>query len=326
MTQDLQHPVPDAPEARARTENRPAFGSSLASGIFLLTVMGIFWGSTIALSKIAVAEGAHPLGLTFWQGAIGGTFLLVICVLRRRPPRLERRFLTFYAVCGILGSVIPASLLFWVAIYLSAGVISIAIACVPLMTYLLATLLGIEPPGARRLVGVGLGLASVALITLPETSLPEAGLAIWVLIAVASCACYAMEDIYISLRRPAGLDALALTAGMLLVAALIMVPIILATDAWVPITLPFGPLEWSIIAMALASAVAYSMFLYVISVAGPIFASQTAYLVTLAGVLWGMALLGERHSFWIWAALAVMLAGLLLVQPRSHGTTNTKGP
>jgi drug/metabolite transporter (DMT)-like permease len=320
MTQDLQHPVPGAPEARARTEGRPAFGSGLASGIFLLTVMGILWGSTIALSKIAVAEGAHPLGLTFWQGAIGGTFLLTVSLLRRRPPRLERRFLTFYAVCGILGSVIPASLLFWVAIYLSAGVISIAIACVPLMTYLLATLLGIEPPGVRRLAGVGLGLASVALITLPETSLPEAGLAIWVVIAVASCACYAMEDIYISLRRPAGLDALALTAGMLLVAALIMVPIILATDAWVPITLPFGPLEWSVIAMALASAVAYSMFLYVISVAGPIFASQTAYLVTLAGVLWGMALLGERHSFWIWAALAVMLAGLLLVQPRSRGT------
>jgi drug/metabolite transporter (DMT)-like permease len=321
MTQDLQHPVPGAPEARARTENRPAFGSGLASGIFLLTVMGIFWGSTIALSKIAVAEGAHPLGLTFWQGAIGGAFLLTVCLLRRRPPRLERRFLTFYVVCGILGSVIPASLLFWVAIYLSAGVISIAIACVPLMTYLLATLLGIEPPGARRLAGVGLGLASVALITLPETSLPEAGLAIWVVIAVAACACYAMEDIYISLRRPAGLDALALTAGMLLVAALIMVPIILATDAWVPIALPFGPLEWSVIAMALAGAVAYSMFLYVISVAGPIFASQTAYLVTLAGVLWGMALLGERHSFWIWAALVVMLAGLLLVQPRSRGTT-----
>ena len=33
MTQDLQHPVPGAPEARARTANRPAFGSGLASGI-----------------------------------------------------------------------------------------------------------------------------------------------------------------------------------------------------------------------------------------------------------------------------------------------------
>ena len=318
MTQGLQHPVPGAPEAKARTEDRPAFGSGLAGGIFLLTVMGIVWGSTIALSKIAVAEGGHPLGLTFWQGAIGGVFLLVICIIRRRPPRLGRRFLTFYVICGILGSVIPASLLFWVAIYLPAGVISIAIACVPLMTYLVAISLRIEQPSALRLAGVGLGLASVALIALPETSLPEAGLAIWVVIAVVACASYALEDIYISLRRPEGTDALAATAGLLLVAALIMVPIVLATGAWVPLAFPFGPLEWSVIFMALSSAVAYSMFLYVISVAGPVFAAQTAYLVTLAGVLWGMALLGERHSIWIWAALVVMLAGLLLVQPRSR--------
>ena len=318
MTQGLQHPVPGAPEAKARTEDRPAFGSGLAGGIFLLTVMGIVWGSTIALSKIAVAEGGHPLGLTFWQGAIGGVFLLVICIIRRGPPRLGRRFLTFYVICGILGSVIPASLLFWVAIYLPAGVISIAIACVPLMTYLVAISLRIEQPSALRLAGVGLGLASVALIALPETSLPEAGLAIWVVIAVVACASYALEDIYISLRRPEGTDALAATAGLLLIAALIMVPIVLATGAWVPLAFPFGPLEWSVIFMALSSAVAYSMFLYVISVAGPVFAAQTAYLVTLAGVLWGMALLGERHSIWIWAALVVMLAGLLLVQPRGR--------
>ncbi|MCZ6859704.1 MAG: EamA/RhaT family transporter, partial [Alphaproteobacteria bacterium] len=48
------------------------------------------------------------------------------------------------------------------------------------------------------------------------------------------------------------------------------------------------------------------------------FASQAAYAVTLAGVLWGMALFGERHSPWIWLSLALMLAGLALVTPRKR--------
>jgi drug/metabolite transporter (DMT)-like permease len=35
--------------------------------------------------------------------------------------------------------------------------------------------------------------------------------------------------------------------------------------------------------------------------------------MTIAGVLWGMLLLHERHSLWIWAAMLAMCAGVALV-------------
>jgi len=316
MTQNVSDPgAPLAVEPNAALP-RAAFGSGPLSGFFLLAFMGASWGLTIPLSKLAVAAGAHPLGLTFWQGAIGGGFLLFLCLLRRRLPRFGRQHLLFYIVCGILGSVLPGSLLFWVAAYLPAGVIAIAIACVPLVTYALAVSFRIEAPAIRRMGGVGLGLAAVAMIALPKTSLPDPGLAIWVVVTVVACAAYAFENIYIALRQPPGLDALAATAGLLLMAALLMVPLVLANDAWVPLHWPPQTLDWTIVAMALASAIAYSLYVYVVAVAGPIFASQAAYLVTVGGVLWGMALLGERHSAWIWGALLAMLLGLSLVQPR----------
>ena len=50
--------------------------------------------------------------------------------------------------------------------------------------------------------------------------------------------------------------------------------------------------------------------------AGPVFASQTAYIVTLAGVLWGMVIYRETHSVWVWASLVVMFIALSLVRPR----------
>ena len=68
--------------------------------------------------------------------------------------------------------------------------------------------------------------------------------------------------------------------------------------------------------MAVASATAYTLLLHVIRSAGPVFASQSAYVITLAGVFWGIVLLGERHSLYVWAALALMLVGLALVRPR----------
>lgn len=50
--------------------------------------------------------------------------------------------------------------------------------------------------------------------------------------------------------------------------------------------------------------------------AGAVFAAQASYLVTGSGVPWAMVLPGERFRSGIWLALAVMLAGIALVQPR----------
>jgi drug/metabolite transporter (DMT)-like permease len=54
----------------------------------------------------------------------------------------------------------------------------------------------------------------------------------------------------------------------------------------------------------------------VIGLAGSVFASQTGYVVTLAGVIWGIVLFGETHSAWVWGSVVMMMLGLALVTPR----------
>jgi drug/metabolite transporter (DMT)-like permease len=63
------------------------------------------------------------------------------------------------------------------------------------------------------------------------------------------------------------------------------------------------------------NALAYAGYVWLVGRAGSLFASQVAYLVTGFGVLWSMILLGERYSAWVWAAFALMLVGVALVQP-----------
>ena len=55
---------------------------------------------------------------------------------------------------------------------------------------------------------------------------------------------------------------------------------------------------------------------YVLMRAAPVFASQMGYVVTLAGIAWGIVIFGEQHSLWFWGALVLMMLGLTLVQPR----------
>ena len=94
------------------------------------------------------------------------------------------------------------------------------------------------------------------------------------------------------------------------------------TDSFVPLVWPWGIVEWSIVGMAFISTVAYGLFVYLISKAGPVFAAQTAYVVTVSGVIWGMIIFGEAHSWWIWGSIGLMMFGLALVSPGKDNKSN----
>ena len=314
---------PAAGEARgAAPENaaaaaKPHGWRTLAWPLVLLVGTGAAWGATFSLARIATTAGAHPIGLTFWQGLLGGLLLVALAVYRRRPPPLKRAHLRFYLICGLLGTVVPSILYFYAASRVPAGVLSITIALVPILTFAAALLLRIDRPAWGRIVGLLCGLAAVSLIVLPDSSLPERAMVPWVLLAVVAAVCYAVEGIYVALRRPAGSDPAATVGAMLLMAAAVLAPVVLATDTFVPLGLPWGEVEWAVIGMMAVNALSYATFYYLIQIAGPVFATQMAYVVTIAGVAWGIAIFGEQHSLWIWGALALMLAGLALVTPRS---------
>ncbi len=286
--------------------------------LFLLLFGGGVWGVTFSLAKIATAGGAHPLGITLWTAVLGVIFLLCFLLARRRPLPLGRRFLVFYLVCGLLGTAVPSTLFFYAAAHVPAGVLAIAIASVPILTFAAALAFRLDRMAVRRVLGVLLGLLAVILMMAPDSDRPEASAAPWILVAVLASACYAVENIYIALRRPSGCDAYTILCGMLLMAALVLAPVVMATHSFVPLSWPLEEVELSIIAMAAINVVAYGLFIYLVSSAGPVFASQMAYVVTLSGIVWGIAIFGEQHSLWIWAALAAMMAGLILVTPRAR--------
>ncbi len=180
----------------------------------------------------------------------------------------------------------------------------------------MALLLGSEEKSAIRMTGIACGTIAILMLVVPDTSLPDRAAIPWVLLACVSSVCYALENIY--LARPGAHETgpVRTACGMNLVSAAIMGPLAISSGHMFLPSLPFGPLEWAVIGLAVITAGAYTSFIYVINIAGPLFASLCGYLVTLAGVFWGIALFGETHSVWVWASLVVMLIGLALVTPR----------
>ena len=48
-------------------------------------------------------------------------------------------------------------------------------------------------------------------------------------------------------------------------------------------------------------------------IAGPVYFSQVAYLVTFFGIAIAMVVFDERYSVWHWVAFAVTVTGVILV-------------
>ena len=75
---------------------------------FVLLFMGVACGYSFSLAKMAMAGGAHPLGVALWTSVLGAGFLIAYSAARRRPISVKPNVLWLYVVCGLLGVVIPA--------------------------------------------------------------------------------------------------------------------------------------------------------------------------------------------------------------------------
>ena len=282
----------------------------------LLIAMGIGWGLTQPLGKIAVSTGYKQFGLTFWQLVIGAVLMGAVMLARKQTVPINRATVTFAVVLALIGTVIPNSTFYYSVAHLPSGIMSILISTVPLMAFPVAVMLGMDRFSTGRLAGLLCGLTGVALIALPSTSLPDAGMIAYLPIAMVGPFFYAFEGNYVAKFGTAGMDAVQAMFLASAIGAVIIFPVVLWSGQWIDPVVPFGRAEFALIMESLVHTVCYCTYVWLAARAGAVFVAQTSYIVTGTGVIWAMLLLGERFSPWVWAALCVMLLGLFLVQPR----------
>ena len=282
----------------------------------VLVTLGIGWGSTQSLGKIAVSTGYRPFGLIFWQLVIGVALLGAINLIRGGSFRVGAAGVRFALVIAVIGTLIPNSTFYLSLQHLPGGIMSIIIATVPLISFPIAVALGTDRFSGLRFLGLFCGLLGVALIALPAASLPEPGMAAWLPVAMIGPLFYAIEGNYVARFGTAGLDGVQAMFWASVVGAVIVLPLALGSGQFIDPAVKWGRAEAAIVVGSSLHAVLYATYIWLAVKAGSVFATQSGYIVTGSGVFWAMLLLGESFSGWVWAALVVMLVGLTLVQPR----------
>ena len=281
-----------------------------------LLIMGTAWGLSFSLGKIAVENGAKPFGVAQFQVMFAGIVLLFVNVIRGKSTQNMRDKLGFIFCIAMLGAAIPSVLFYYAAPHVPAGVLSITVALIPLMTYGFSIPLKLETFSVVRAVGLVFGVIAICLIALPENSLPDPATLPWIFIACISALCYAVENIILGFKSALTVGPMRLAMGMNLIAAVTLLPITILTDSYFSPSLPLKTVDYAVIGLGLITVVAYTMFVLSVALFGSVFSSQVGYIVTLTGVFWGMIIFGESPSVWIWLSLCAMIVGLALVTPR----------
>jgi drug/metabolite transporter (DMT)-like permease len=286
----------------------------------VLILLGIGWGATLPLSKIAVSTGYQYFGLIFWQLVIGVLLMLAVSLLRGRRLPLHRSALRIYVVIASIGTLIPNTASYQSIVHLPSGVVSVLMSLIPIIAFPIALGLGLEKFSVRRLLGLLTGMAGMILLAQPTAGLSEPVVLKWVAVALISVCCYALEGNVVAKWGTGGVDPVGVLFGASLFGAIVMLPLAIGSGQFISPFRVWGPAEWALLLSSVTHVVVYASFIWLVGRAGPIFAIQVSYLVTISGVLWAMLLLSEQFAATFWAAMALVLAGVFLVQPRKHDT------
>jgi len=287
----------------------------------LITVAGLIWGATFSLALMATSEGAHPLAISAWQVVVTAIFLAIICIYVKVPV-FRFRNLRHYLVLAIVGITAPNLAYYYAAPHLSAGLLSITVSTVPLITYGFMLVLHYESVMLKRVFGIVLGMVAILLLILPEQDVSSSDANLWVLLALLSAVLYSVENVYIGHGVDHSIDVRELLSGSSIVAIVLQFPLAVGLGVAEPVSWLLTVPGLALAGIAFGSSLAYTMFFYTIKSSGAVFASQCAYIVTLSGVFWGIVIFAEEHSIWVWSSVAVLMTGLMLVTPNNKSSVN----
>lgn len=299
--------------ASAAMQTPPVHGFNLWLALPLLLLCGALWGITFPLSKIGIEGGIPPFAYGVWVSGLSAALLFAVCALRGERLPLRRPHLRIYAITGVFGIALPNVAYYFYIPHMPAGLAAVIITTSPLITFVIALTLAIERFNPLRALGVALGFGGALMLVLPGSALPSPETLPWVLLAFATPFFYAGSNIAMAALRPRDLGAPAMAAGMFLCSCLSQLPAVAITGQWRMILPPAAPHEWALLAQVACSVTAHVIYLSLMPRLGPVFMSQVGYIVTLAGITWGVVFFDERLSPWVYGAAAVILAGVALV-------------
>lgn len=274
----------------------------------LFAAMCVIWGIPYLLIRVAVRDVA-PGTLVFLRTGIGGLVLLPLALRRGGFGPVLRRWRPLVAFT-VIELAVPWLLLSDAETRLSSSLSGLLVAAVPLVGVVVARVTGADDRSdLARLIGLGLGIAGVAMLV----GLDLGELHAWSLIEVGVVVIgYAVAPAIMA-RSLSDLPSIPVVSASLLLAAIAYLPYAAIRP---PHSLNARELSSIVVLGLVCTALAFVLFFALINDIGPARATVITYVNPAVAVLFGVVLLNERFTLGMGIGFPLILAGSVLAARR----------
>lgn len=281
--------------------------------MFLLSA---FWGVSFLMIKWA-GHDFPPVWVALLRSVFGGAVLLLALGWRReRLP--ERRTWPLLALLALLSNAFPWLMFAVGELTVSSNIAAILNATTPLFTLVLSAAVGAALIRPATVLGVLVGLGGVALTVSGGVSGGQASLIGAGVIGLASLS-YGVGNV-LAKSRVTALSPLGVAASQMIFSTLWLLPA--AALGAHPQTLSAQGLIGVAVLGVFGSGLAYLVFYALLARVSSTQIAAVTYLLPIWGLFWG-ALAGESVSLTSLLGVAVVLAGLLLLNAPARGPART---
>lgn len=286
--------------------------AGVALALAAAAATGVQVGAAMVATRAVVGQ-TGPASLALLRYAVGALCLLPVVLATAPRVRFAARDLVPIALLGVVQFGVLVALLNWGLTRVPAGRAALIFASFPLLTMLVAALLGRERLTRRRSLGVLLTLAGVGLALgegaiQPGTGQGWAGEAAVLAAAFCGAVCNVLYRPYLDRYPALPVGALAMLASV----AALAVPAGVGEGffaAWPRLT----PGAWlAVVFIGASSAIGYALWLWALRRASPTRVAVFLSLSPVTALLLGAAMLGENVSILCLAGLVCLAAGLWL--------------
>ena len=277
----------------------------------LIGSLAAIWGASYLFIKVAGRDFSPPammeFRLAFAALALGG---FLVWTKGFRAALADVRAAGWHGLAiGVLNGAIPFTLIAWGEQHIESGVAAIANATVPIFNAMLAPLLlPSERTTGVRLLGFGLGLVGVGVLSGAQPTVTSAFVVGTLAVVVASIS-YAISGFYAQ-RRLGSASGPALATASMTGGAIALLPLAVV---FAPHHAPHWKPLASLAALTLFGTALAQLILYrALSYHGAARTSLVTYLMPPIALFYGAILLDEHITVATIGGLALILAGVAL--------------
>jgi drug/metabolite transporter (DMT)-like permease len=287
--------------------NKPA-----AVDFILLLALALMFSSSFLFIKFAV-QTITPLSLATGRMMIAAVILYIVMRMQGDKLPKDRRSWLFFVAVGIIGNVIPFSLISWAELTVDSSVAAILIGTVPLISFVMGHFItSDEKLTVTKSIGLIIGFCGIIVLIGPSALLDLGDNVISQLAVIAGGTGYVIASF--TARAMPDMTPIVRATGVLIVASMISLTISLTFDQPWTLTPSLTSLGALVILGIFPTAIATVVLFVLIVRSGATFVSLNNYLNPVLGVLWGFLFMSESPDEKVFGGLILITLGVVFTQ------------